>query len=120
MLTIMQGLPDTVAGIHAQGNVTKDELDHILIPALDDLVARTGDIRYLLVLDTDLTNWDIGAWLSDAAVGIKHFTKWKKIAVVTDKTVVQKFTDLFSAVVPGDSKGFEMNELEEAKKWVAV
>jgi hypothetical protein len=54
MLTIMQGLPDNVTGIRAQDNVTKDELDHILIPALDALVARTGEIRYLLLLDTDL------------------------------------------------------------------
>lgn len=120
MLQLIHDLPANVVGIDAKGTVTKEELDNILIPAIDGLVARTGKIHYLLVLHTDLKNWDWGAWVSDAKVGLKYFTRWAKIAVVTDNNAVSTFTAAFSGLVPGDAKAYRMSELEEAKKWVAT
>jgi hypothetical protein len=120
MLQLINDLPANVVGIDAKGTVTKEELENILIPAIDDLIARTGKIHYLLVLHTDLKNWDWGAWVSDAKIGLKYFTRWAKIAVVTDNNAVSTFTAAFSGLVPGDAKAFRMSELEEAKKWVAT
>jgi hypothetical protein len=73
-----------------------------------------------LVLDTSVGNFTLGSWLQDFKAGIKNFTKWKKIAVVTDQQGVEKFTDVFSIAVPGNSKGFKMSELEEAKTWIST
>ena len=120
MLQLINDLPANVVGIDAKGTVTKEELENILIPAIDDLIARTGKIHYLLVLHTDLKNWDWSAWVSDAKIGLKYFTRWAKIAVVTDNNAVSTFTAAFSGLVPGDAKAFRMSELEEAKKWVAT
>lgn len=120
MLQLLTDMPAHVVGVKATGNVTKEDVDNVLIPALDELVERTGDINYLLLLETDLGNWDIGAWLSDAKAGIKHFSKWKKIAVVSDKEGVNKFTDMFTVAIPGEAKGYKISELEEAKRWVAA
>lgn len=120
MLELIKNLPKNVAGVRATGNVTKEDVESVLIPALDQLVAETDKIHYLLVLDTEVKNWDIGAWLSDVKVGLKHFTKWTKIAVVTDETGVEKFTDVFSAFVPGSARGFKHSELEAAKAWVSA
>lgn len=118
MLTKITQLPAHILGIKATGQVTKQEVDEVLIPGLDDLVQRTDAIYYLLLLDTDVANWDAGAWLSDAIAGIKHLTKWTKIAVVTDQEGVQKFTDVFSKLSPGEARGYSMNQLEEAKLWL--
>lgn len=74
--------------------------------------------EYLLVLDTDVSNFSAAAWWSDLKIGLKHFTQWNKIAVVTDEKGVEWFTDVFSYFVPGQSKGFQANQLEEAKKWI--
>lgn len=120
MLELINNLPKHVVGVRATGQVTKDDVEHVLISAIDRLVAETDKIQYLLVLDTEIKNWDLGAWLSDAKVGLKHFTKWTKIAVVTDETGVEKFTDAFSAIVPGSAKGFKHSEIEEARAWVSV
>lgn len=119
MLSIITDLPNHVVGIKATGEVNKNDFETVLIPALDDLVKRTGEINYLLQLDTEVKNFTIGAWMDDAKVGLKHFTKWHKIAIVTAEKGVEKFSDIFGIAVPGESKGFAMNELEEAKKWVA-
>jgi len=119
MLTLLKDLPPHVVGIKATGKVTKEECDKVLIPALDNLVERTGKINYLLLIETDLSNFTLGFLMDDIAVGVKHFSKWNKIAVVTHQKAVEKFSDMFSVIVPGESKGFKLEELATAKKWIS-
>lgn len=119
MLELINDLPDHATGVRARGEVTREDVETVLLPAIDELVSRTDAIYYLLVLDTDVQNWDAGAWMSDAKLGLKHFTKWKKIAVVTDQKGVQRFSDLFSALVPGESRGFSHEEEAAARQWLA-
>jgi hypothetical protein len=120
MLSLISGLPAHVVGVKATGEVDKNDFDNVLIPALDELVKRTGEIYYLLQLETPVSEFTAGAWMKDALVGLKHFTKWKKIAVVSDQKGVEKFTDAFSVLVPGKSKGYKPEELDEAKAWISV
>ena len=87
MLQLLEDLPEHVVGVRATGNVTKEDIETVLIPAIDALVAKTDKINYLLILETDLSNWDFGAWVSDAKLGIQNFTKWTKIAVVSDTEI---------------------------------
>ena len=119
MLTPIHGLPDHVFGITATGEVDKADMDSVLLPGLQQLVGKYDEIYYLLVLQTDVGNFTAGSWVEDLKAGIKHFTKWKKIAVVTDQSGVEKFTDIFTVAVPGQARGFKLDELEEAKVWVA-
>ncbi len=119
MLQLIQDLPAHVAGVTAKGEVTKEDVETVLVPALDELVKKEDAIYYLLVLETDVKNWDLGAWISDAKVGLKHLTKWTKIAVVTDQEGVQKFTDVFSKLTPGEARGYSMDRLEEAEAWLS-
>lgn len=118
MIEIIKTLPEHVLGVRATGEVTKDDLETVLIPAMDKLVERSGAIHYLLVLDTDVKNWDFGAWVSDAKMGLKYFTKWHKIAVVTEQEGVRTFTSGFSAVVPGEARSYTHAQLQEATDWV--
>lgn len=120
MLTRIDGLPSHVLGLKATGEVTKSDIENVLIPGLDALVEAYGKINYLLVLETEVKNFTIGAWLQDAKAGITNFLKWNKIAIVTSEKGVEKFSDVFGVVVPGTSKGFSPDELEEAMAWVAA
>ncbi|SMC87728.1 SpoIIAA family protein [Pedobacter africanus] len=61
-----------------------------------------------------------GAWVQDLIAGVKHFTDWKKMAIVTDQKAVEKFTDIFSYVSPGEAKGFELNDLQAAIDWLSI
>lgn len=119
MLSIMQDLPPYVIGIRATGAVTKQDLDEVLKPTLEALVKRTGRINYLLLLETPVSNFTIGAWIDDVVLGLKHFNHWNRIAIVTNEKLVEKFSDVFGFVIPGQSKGFTLAELPAAKKWVS-
>ena len=120
MLQFINDLPENIVGIHAVGDVTKEDIDTVLIPRLDDLVKRQGEINYLLVLETDAQNFTAGAWFDDVKVGLKHFTKWKKVAVATDQKSVEWFTtNIFKYMIPGEAQGFSLDNLEDAVKWIS-
>jgi hypothetical protein len=118
MLQFIKDLEPHVVGIHAIGEVTKEDIETVLMPRIDELVQRQGEINYLLVLETDVKNFTVGAWWGDLKVGLKNFTKWNKIAVVSDQKGVEWFTDAFRFFIPGKSKGFAIDQLGEAVKWI--
>jgi len=119
MLQFMDNLPSHVVGIHATGEVDKDDYERVLIPRIDELVARQGEIDYLLVLDTGVQNFSAAAWFEDFKLALKHFSKLNKIAVVTDQKGVEWLTDIVRYFIPGKAKGFPLAELDEAIKWIS-
>jgi|SRR6185503_2942708 len=119
MLQIMNGLPSHVLGIHAVGDVSKDDYEKVLIPHVEELAARKHKFNYLLVLDTDVGNFSAAAWWEDFRLALKHFAQWNRVAIVTDQKGVEWFADVSRFFIPGKVKGFEPAELEEAKKWVS-
>jgi hypothetical protein len=120
MLQFIKDLEPHVVGIHAIGEVTKEDIENVLILRIDELAKRQGEINYLLVLETDVQNWTAGAWWNDIKVGLKNFTKWNKIAVVSDQKAVEWFSNAFKFFIPGKSKGFALNQLDEAVAWVTA
>ncbi|MBB5437960.1 hypothetical protein HDC92_001634 [Pedobacter sp. AK017] len=119
MLTIIPDLPDHIFGLRASGEVTKDDLQQVLLPGLEKLSEQYKEIYYLLVLETDVRNFTAGAWVQDLIAGIKHLTEWKKMAIVTDQKAVEKFTDIFSYLSPGEAKGYKLTELPIAIGWLS-
>ncbi len=120
MLAEITGLPDHIFGVRATGEVTTTDLNDVLLPGLARTSDRFGEIRYLFVLDTELKNFTSGAWIQDARAGLKNFTKWKKIAVLSEEKSVDWFSNVFTFLIPGSSKGFKLEEIEEAKAWIAA
>ncbi|MFI5161526.1 MAG: STAS/SEC14 domain-containing protein [Sphingobacteriales bacterium] len=119
MLQFINDLPDDVVGIRATGEVDKDDYERVLIPRMEELAKRQGEINYLLVLETDVQNFTIASWFEDFKLGLKNFSKWNKIAVVTDQASVEWFSDVFSHFIPGESRGYKLSELDEAIAWVS-
>ncbi|RZJ51051.1 MAG: STAS/SEC14 domain-containing protein [Chryseobacterium sp.] len=117
MISVINDAPENVAAFNATGDVTKEDFDNIVIPHVKSKVEKFGELNYLLYLDTDLGNFTMGAWLQDAFLGIKNITKWNRAAIVTDKEGVQKFTDIFSVVMPGEFKSFPKENLYNALYW---
>ncbi len=118
MIEQIKDLPQNMVGFRASGEVTKDDYD-IVISKVNELVDRTGKLNYLMFLDNSPADFTAGAWMKDALVGIKNITKWNRAAIVSDSETVIKFTDAFSAVIPGEFKGFHKDEMQEAIDWTS-
>jgi hypothetical protein len=120
MIEIIKDVPETVCGFRAVGQISKEDYDNVVIPTIDQFVEKQGKINFLLVLHTSLSDFTIGAIVDDLSVGLKYFTKWHKMAIVSDSVGINTFTNLFSFVSPGEAKGFTHAELDEAKRWVST
>lgn len=66
------------------------------MPKVKALIDKTDKLNYLLVLETSVTNFTIGAWMKDAMIVIKHLTKWNSLAIVSDVEAIRNFTNFFS------------------------
>lgn len=117
MITIINDAPENVAAFNAIGDVTKEDFENLVIPYVKNKVEQFDELNYLLYLDTDLSNFTMGAWLQDALLGIKNLSKWNRAAIVTDKEGVQNFTDIFSVLMPGEFKSFPKENLYNALYW---
>src|SRR5690606_39197058 len=98
---------------------TKEDYLNVVVPHVTRLVENTGKINFLLYLDTDVSNFTMGAWLQDALLGLKHLTKWNRAAIISDSEGVIKFTDAFSIAAPGEFKGFRKKEYDKAVQWAS-
>lgn len=117
MITHLEYLPENMVGFKAIGEVNEADFDNVVMPKVKEAIERNGKLNYLLVLDTSIKNFSMGAWFKDAIMGIKHITKWNRAAIVTDVEGIRTFTELFSVFMPGEFKGFEHKELQQAIDW---
>lgn len=108
-----------MVAFRATGEVTKEDFDQIVLPAVAELVQRTDKLNYLLVLDTPLKNFTLSAWIKDALLGLNNLTKWNRCAIVSDSDGINSFTNLFGMAMPGEFKGYKPEQLDEAINWVS-
>src|SRR5690606_19829007 len=118
MVEVISGLADSIAGFRAKGEVSKKDYTEVVEPEVDELVRRTGKINFLLLLDTTIGNYTPGAAFKDFLLGLKHLSKWHKMAIVSEQEGVRKFTDFISSVIPGEARGFSKSQFEEAQTWL--
>ncbi len=119
MIEVITGLPAYVAGFRAVNKITSEDYQKIIYPLVDSVAKAFGKINYLLVVDTPISNYTAGAWIDDAFLGFKYFNKWRKLAIVSKSDNIKKFTNAFGKLIPGETKGFKMEEIAMAKEWIS-
>lgn len=119
MIEIIPGFPSHVAAFNATGKITADDYTRTINPLVKKIEKEFGKINYLLVLNTPLSNYSLGAWIKDGLLGFRYFPKWNKLAIVSEKKRIKKFTDFFGKFLPSVTKGFMMQDLDIAKRWIS-
>ena len=120
MIQLLNDLPLNVVGIEMSGSVTKDEYDKVVPGHMNELAKRTTNLNYLLVLRTDLSNFEAAVWWEDLKMALSHFSKWNKVAIVSDQHGVKMVTNLLGFALPGKHEGFKLKELAKAIAWLAT
>lgn len=119
MITLIPDVAENVAAFKASGEITQEDFEILVVPHVKAKVNTFDELNFLLYLDTDLDQFTAGAWFQDLLLGLKNITKWNRAAIVTDKTGVQNFTDIFSVLMPGEFKSFPKSDVENALFWCA-
>jgi SpoIIAA-like len=119
VLETIAGLPDNVLGIKASDEVTAEDYKKVLVPAVETALKAEGKLRLLYVFDADVTGMSAGAAWQDSKVGLGHYNRWERVAVVTNRDWLRHSVDIFGHLMPGELKAFPTDEEAEARTWVS-
>lgn len=121
MVERIEDMPAGTIGFRASGKLSRADYREVLEPVLRE-AAEVGEIRMLFEL-TGFDGLEPGAWFEDMktglGLGVGHHSAWRRSAIVTDVDWVAKAFRLFAWMTPGEVAVYGLDELEQAKGWVA-
>lgn len=118
MIKRLDGFPDNVCAFVCHGHVTRDDYKTVLVPAVEASLQSHGKLRLYYETAADFTGIDPAAVWQDTTVGLSHFFRWEKIAVVTDVDWIKNVFHFFTFLMPAPMKVFPSTEAEKARQWI--
>ena len=118
MIEEIQGLPGNVVGFSASGKVTGEDYETVLIPALAAAHEEHGKLRMLFNIGAEVEGFEAAAMWDDTKVGLKHFTHFEKVAIVSDDQRIIRSIKTVGFMMPGAIELFGTDKMEDAKNWI--
>jgi hypothetical protein len=119
MVEKLEGFPEGVLGFSAKGTITKVDYEEVIIPAVEEALARFRKVRFFYVLGRDFKQFEASAMWEDAKIGLKHLTSWERVAVVTDLDWIKSAIKAFGFLLHGHIRIFPNSEIVEARAWIS-
>ena len=119
MIEVIEGLPDHVLGFEAKGEVTGEDYEQVLVPAVQSRLEESEKLSLLYVLGTEFEGYSAGALWDDTKVGMKTMSAWERLALVTDHETYRHMVKGFGFMMPAEVRVFGTGELDAAKAWVS-
>jgi len=118
MMTVLTGLPEGVVGFQASGKLTGEDYTRVLEPALAAATEGGGKIRVLLDFSGEFEGMEPGAAWQDLRMGVREWSAWERIALVTDHAWMRDGLAMFAWAVPGEVRAFPGGERDAAIDWL--
>lgn len=119
-VTVMAGLPDDVIGLDAEGVIEARDYDEVIVPLIEAKLEEHDRIKLLYRVGRGFERYTAGAIWSDTKIGIKHFTRFSRVAVVSDVPWIRHAVRLFAPMVPAEVTVFADAELDAARAWISA
>lgn len=115
---ILDGYPDDVVALRAEGVITHDDYEQTLIPIIEDRIGSLGKIKLLYWCGQEFKGFSAGAMWDDARFGLTHLGNFSKIAVVSDVEWLRQSVKFFGPLIPAPVQVFHNAGIEAAKRWI--
>ena len=106
-MEVIQDLPEDVVGIAAKGKITHGDYQKVVIPAIENKLKAHKKIKMLFIMG-DFEGMELQALWDDTAFGLKHWSDFTHLALVTDEEWIKNMTAFFDMIMrlkPASSKG---------------
>ncbi|MCW5746662.1 MAG: STAS/SEC14 domain-containing protein [Alphaproteobacteria bacterium] len=120
MIEVLKGFPDSVTAFACHGRVTRDDYATVLIPVVEKALKTHDKVRLYYETAADFTGIDPAAVWQDTKIGIGHFSRWERFAVVTDVEWIKYSVQAFSFLMPGELRVFPAADAAQARQWIAA
>ncbi len=118
MIEQLKDFPDNVLAFVCRGRVSKEDYETVLVPAVLAALKNHGKLRLYYETAGDFGGIDAGAVWEDFMVGMEHFTRWERIALVSDVEWIKHTMRFFSFLMPAQMKLFPNAQAAEARAWI--
>ena len=118
MIELLPEPAGKVVSLRASGEVSAEDYEQVVIPAVETALAQHGKVRVLYQLSSEFTGFTAGAMWDDMKLGLGHFHQWDKVAVVTDVEWVANAMRLFAFAMPCPVKVFGNAQFDAAAQWI--
>lgn len=115
---LLKGFPNDVIAIEAEGVITAQDYEDVLVPLVAEKRKRHDKLKMLIVLDDDFQGWSAGAMWEDTKFGLKHLTDLSRIAVVSDIGWMRHAVKIFGPLMPAKVRIFPAHDFHAASEWV--
>ena len=120
MIRMLDQMPEGVLGFEATGKLSAEDYTSVLEPALAAATESGGKIRIVLFFPGEFHGMQPGAMWQDMKTGVRDWSAWERIALVTDHGWMRDGLRMFAWAVPGEVKAFPLNERDAAVAWAAA
>ncbi len=118
MIELIADMPDGTLGFEARGEVSGEDYERVLIPAIERALEGHEKVRLLYLLGERFEGYSAAAMWDDAKVGMEHLLSWERIALVTDHEAYAKLVRGFGFLIPAKVRVFPLSGLDDAKAWL--
>lgn len=120
MIKLLDGFPNNVVAAIAIGLVTRQDYDTVLIPRIEAVAQTHAKIRCYYEIGPDFSGMEPGAMWEDLRVGVGYWTRWERVAVITDVTWIAQVVNAFRFLMPGSLRVFPSQQKDAASAWVTA
>lgn len=120
MLELLDNLPGQIVGVKAKGEVSARDYQTVLVPAVEEKIASYKRLRLLYVLGEEFAGFTGAAAWEDAKIGMRHFTSFERIAVVSNAEWILNMVKALGFVIPGEVRAYCQSEFDQAKSWITT
>ena len=119
MIEEISGLPEGTLGFKIYGNVTGDDYDNVLTPAIDKAIEKYDRIKFLAQIGPDFDRFSLDAAWDDAKLGLRHWNGFTRAAIATDVGWMQTMIKAMGFMMPCPVQAFELEKVDAAKRWLS-
>jgi hypothetical protein len=118
MLIKIETESSKIIAVKAEGKVTRDDYERVLVPMLEAAHVKGQKIRFLYQFGAEFSGLSPAAAWDDFRVGLKYLSLFEKCAVVSDIHLIRNATKIASAFFPCPVKVFKNGEFPSAMEWL--
>ena len=118
MLEFLAGYPDDIIAFAAMSEITEDDFRKTLVPVINDKLKRHHTIRLFVHLGSDFRTFTAGAMWEDTKLGLGHWSRWGRVAVVTDTRWMAQAVRFFGLFFRREARVFSTAEYDVAREWI--
>ena len=99
--------------------LTDADYKTVLVPSIEEHLKSVDQAHLLLRFGPDFQGYTAHAMVDDGLLGLRHLHDFERVAVVSDHAWLNSAIRMFGPLMPAQIKVFSIDDMEEAKTWVA-